>query len=658
MFHFNESSLNEESRRSVLRRVWLARRSLMSKPQRFKTEQFSGVMDLLLSGKDHGLFEMLERGVWWSGRETRGNLAATNQHLYFWALWDTAAFCVDNRLKTPLGPNIQTLSAIEKGIRGFERNLASKISKKVDEPLREPIHIMLNRPRMLITLLGNLERLFFNAYDGCAIALPPATKIVRTFFINNRKICEQWLKGLRLSIMRVALHCGLPADAWYHGEQLLKAFLSDRQKNQSKSVELDRGNFERAILMCAESAIAIGSEQRLMGLTHWANKLDLDINLSWLKGSTFQAAGKFERAIQPYRAYLHEEYNRRMEAGEDANALNMSEIFVKQQVAECYMQVSDWSSASSWLQDNSEFPQLGNLDYVRCLQQYDDLNFDTTRQVALEYLKSVPETTWRWPLMKQIADVRLILTKIDRSNKGLDMLDEVGRSMILAEGLHWPCDIKNEGISIMHGSSIARDSKNTQSKYQLYKVRARLAECRQLTTICRLAGSSAHTLLDQGKWERNNENFSRATMLFSNAKGLLKRDRGKMVDIDMMFKIVRQEAKCLAQQGKYYDAVRYLGQKTSERLRPHRPDAKFTQYDDEELSRALLNMVSWLEADWANLGPYLEPMSKGGDGNELCQSLENLVKAEQHMEDRTLVKTSLLYEAQQETVLGRVVQIA
>ena len=195
MFDFNEQSLDEESRKSVLRRVWLARRGLMSKPQRFKNEQFSGVMDLLLSGNDHGLFEMLERGVWWSGRETRGNLAATNQHLYFWALWDTAAFCVDNRLKTPLGPNIQTLSAIEKGIRGFERNLAIKPSK-MPKNSDESIDILLNRPRMLVTLLGNLERLFFNAYDGCAIALPPASKTVRTFFINNRKICEQWLKGL------------------------------------------------------------------------------------------------------------------------------------------------------------------------------------------------------------------------------------------------------------------------------------------------------------------------------------------------------------------------------------------------------------------------------------------------------------------------------
>ena len=66
---------------------------------------------------------MLERGVWWSGRETKGNLAATYKHLMFWALWDTASFCIDNRLKTPLGSNKDTLSSIDKAIRNFDRQL-------------------------------------------------------------------------------------------------------------------------------------------------------------------------------------------------------------------------------------------------------------------------------------------------------------------------------------------------------------------------------------------------------------------------------------------------------------------------------------------------------------------------------------------------------
>ena len=64
--------------------------------------------------------------------------------------------------------------------------------------------------------------------------------------------------------MRVALHCGMPADALFHSEQLLKTILSERHKTQSK--EIDRGNFERAILMSAEAAIALSSEERLIGL--------------------------------------------------------------------------------------------------------------------------------------------------------------------------------------------------------------------------------------------------------------------------------------------------------------------------------------------------------------------------------------------------------
>ena len=165
----------------------------------------------------------------------------------------------------------------------------------------------------------------------------------------------------------------------------------------------------------------------------------------------------------------------------------MSEIFVKQQIAECYMQVSDWVKASSWLEQNSEYPQLGNLDYVKCLSNYDDFNNDGARQVAQDYLETVPENTWRWPLMKQIADVRLVLSKLDRNNKGLDMLEDLGRTMILAEGLQWPCNIQNSGIEILHGSSIARDSKTSHSKYQVYKIRAKLAECRESSTLSRLS---------------------------------------------------------------------------------------------------------------------------------------------------------------------------
>ena len=155
MCKFTENDYQKNREMSVLRRVWFARKSLMSKPQHFTSSQFSCVMDLLLNGEDKGLQEMLERGVWWSGRETKGNLAATYKHLMFWALWDTASFCIDNRLKTPLGSNKDTLSSIDKAIRNFDRQLSVKPSKLGES--NEPLSILLSRPRMLIKASFQIE---------------------------------------------------------------------------------------------------------------------------------------------------------------------------------------------------------------------------------------------------------------------------------------------------------------------------------------------------------------------------------------------------------------------------------------------------------------------------------------------------------------------
>ena len=109
----------------------------------------------------------------------------------FWALWDTASFCVDNRLRTPLGSNKNTLGSINRAIGHFERQLSAK---KVEDT-KESTQILLSRPRMLIFFIQNLEKLIFNAYEGRGLSLPAASKQVRTF--NNRRTCQMWLRGLR-----------------------------------------------------------------------------------------------------------------------------------------------------------------------------------------------------------------------------------------------------------------------------------------------------------------------------------------------------------------------------------------------------------------------------------------------------------------------------
>ena len=107
------------------------------------------------------------------------------------------------------------------------------------------------------------------------------------------------MRGLRIAIMRVSLHCGLPAEAWFHGEEMITSIVAEKRMDKDP----DRQNLERAILMCAESALLMHDYERINGLMKYLNKFDYD-NIAWLKGCELQAKRKYEAAVQEYHSYL------------------------------------------------------------------------------------------------------------------------------------------------------------------------------------------------------------------------------------------------------------------------------------------------------------------------------------------------------------------
>ena len=102
---------------------------------------------------------------------------------------------------------------------------------------------------------------------------------------------------------------------------------------------------------------------------------------------------------------------------------------------------------------------------------------------------------------------------------------------------------------------------------------------------------------------------------------------------------IRQRGKLLAAQGQNYDACYLVGLKLIEHL--HYDDGRFNMAEDNQVAKALLDMVSWLEADWVKLGPQLEALYRGGDTNDFCKALISLVQAEKNMKAKTLVRSSL-----------------
>ena len=95
----------------------------------------------------------------------------------------------------------------------------------------------------------------------------------------------------------------------------------------------------------------------------------------------------------------------------------------------------------------------------------------------------------------------------------------------------------------------------------------------------------------------------------------------------------------MAAQGQNYDACYLVGLKLTEHL--HYDDGRFNMAEDNQVAKALLDMVSWLEADWVKLGPQLEALYRGGDTNDFCKALISLVQAEKNMKAKTLVRSSL-----------------
>jgi PI-3-kinase-related kinase SMG-1 len=115
-------------------------------------------------------------------------LALSNRSiLFFWGGFEAAQHCVLNKLRTPLGKPQETFTTIEGALKMLAREIsyASEVPKKDNRGLDYLLHEH-TRVRLLVEFLEHLERVIHNAAEGCAIALLPHSKPVRTFFHTNR----------------------------------------------------------------------------------------------------------------------------------------------------------------------------------------------------------------------------------------------------------------------------------------------------------------------------------------------------------------------------------------------------------------------------------------------------------------------------------------
>lgn len=196
----------------------------------------------------------------------------------YWAQWEAAQFCVNNKLRTSLGKPQETFLKIESIIKENARILALKNQKTGGKI--ETILANQRRARILLGFMEALEKCIYNASEGC-VALPPPEKPARTFFHLNAITCNEWFNRIRTAVDLVALHCMEPEMVIRYTDNVLK--------NLATTSKVNEPIFEHTLMTHAWALLRNGESEALHGLYTWA-KVKTHKKYLWIK----MAAGEFE----------------------------------------------------------------------------------------------------------------------------------------------------------------------------------------------------------------------------------------------------------------------------------------------------------------------------------------------------------------------------
>ncbi|XP_053551228.1 serine/threonine-protein kinase SMG1 isoform X2 [Bombina bombina] len=394
----------------------------------FHPQDFSDVISFVLYGSAHrlGKDNWLERLFYSCQRLDKRdaspiprNLLKTEAVLWQWAVWEAAQFTVLSKLRTPLGraqDTFQTIEGIIRSLAAHTLNPDEDVSQWTTADSDEGHGNNQLRLILLLQYLEDLDKLMYNAYEGCANALTSPPKVIRTFFYTNRQTCQDWLTRIRIAIMRVGLLAGQPAVTVRHGFDLLS-----EMKNSSVPQVPE---LELTVMMVVEALCELQCPEAIQGLTIWSSAV-LGKSLSWINSVALQADGRFEKAAVEYQEHLcamtgldcstpgfdktvlklanstgnsaspkHTNGDaRKTVLTKQSEALPEVMNYLANKACECYTSIADWTAVQEWqntMQDlkKSSSGSCINLktdfNYIKALSSFESSEFlECTEQLEL-----------------------------------------------------------------------------------------------------------------------------------------------------------------------------------------------------------------------------------------------------------------------------------
>ncbi|XP_060520485.1 serine/threonine-protein kinase SMG1 isoform X2 [Cylas formicarius] len=306
----------------------------------FNPQQFRSFMDYLLNDArvDADFLRNAFVCCWALDSESQMNMELfydlamnSRQVLGAWCTLEAAQFCVNCKLRTPLGKPNETFTKIEYALNQLGNDLVTRSANATEG----------QRVRMLLQFVEHLEKSIANAADGSAVAMPQPTKAVRSFFVANGNTCNEWLSRIRKVVMHVALHSGENGIALRHGQCLLRDLVAAGKATAPE--------FERVAMLVALSLLNLKEPEALCGLYAWC-KAQTGRRYAWIRCAAEQASKRYELAAEGYKKLLREARGDAEDRQLDADVRG----FVADQIVHCYKELNSWGQLFEWRDEEED----------------------------------------------------------------------------------------------------------------------------------------------------------------------------------------------------------------------------------------------------------------------------------------------------------------
>lgn len=240
------------------------------------------------------------KNCWFNGTEMADEYKKVTlkdvRTLTSWIQWEAARFCVNNKLRTPLGKPQDTFVKIENIIKEHARIIALKDKSMV--PSYKQVLANQRNVRILLGFMEALEKAIYNAAEGNAFGIPAPEKPARTFFRLNASTCNEWFSRNRLALHLLALHCMELEMVIRCSTSVLKDMVTAGRQSEPY--------FEQILMSLVWAYLRNFESDALFGVYTWT-KAVTGKKLLWIKLAAEQAAGHREIAAEGYTKVLKEE---------------------------------------------------------------------------------------------------------------------------------------------------------------------------------------------------------------------------------------------------------------------------------------------------------------------------------------------------------------